>query len=337
MAKKPTLSSVANEAGVSISTASQVMRDTGRISEETRQKVQSAAKRLRYVPNHAAAAMRSGENREIGFILNKLANPFNSEVVSGAMDLLEAEGYMVSVLDAQGDPGRQNRQLEACIKFGRGGLIWVPAADTPQGALELLNTHRLPTVTFMRKVSRSFDFVGVQNSEAMSLAAQHLIDLGHERIAYFGGTEQTSVRIERIEGYRDALSQIDGAQPVIWPCRESKRAGVEAIMALRQAHPEVAGIVCNGDVVALGACLGLTQSGLKIGRDFSVVGFDDIEEAAISTPALTTMGINPRKLGARLAEILLDRMRTPELPICHSEYSATLIVRETTGQYHRNS
>ncbi|WP_170387851.1 LacI family DNA-binding transcriptional regulator [Ruegeria atlantica] len=331
MTKKPTLSSVAKEAGVSVPTVSQVMRGTGRISEKTRQKVLSAAKRLRYVPNQAAATMRSGDNREIGFILNKLANPFNAEVVSGAVDLLEAEGFMVSVLDAQGDLQRQDRLMEACIRFGRRGLIWVPALDTNEDAMELLNTHSVPAVTFMRKVSQSLDHVGVLNNEALVQATQHLIDLGHRHIAYFGGTEQTSVREERIAGYLSAFEKLDGAHPIIWPCEETKRAGVEAITELRQQHPEVTGIVCNGDVVALGACFGLIQFDLKPGHDFSVVGFDDIEDAAVSTPGLTTMAINPKKLGTRLAEVLLDRMRSPELPVRHFEYSATLIVRGTSG------
>ncbi len=331
MMKKPTLSSVAKEAGVSVPTVSQVMRDTGRISEQTRQKVLNAAKRLRYVPNHAAATMRSGENREVGFMLNKLANPFNSEVVSSAVDLLESEGFMVSILDAQGDLQRQDRLMEACIRFGRGGLIWVPALETKEDSLELMNAHNVPTVTFMRKVSKSLDYVGVLNTEALIQATQHLIDLGHRHIAYFGGTEQTSVREERIAGYFDALKPLDGVQPIVWPCDDNKRAGFDAIAALRKQHPEVTSIVCNGDVVALGACLGLIRSGLTPGLDFSVVGFDDIEDAGIATPGLTTMAINPKMLGTRLAEVLLDRLRTPNLPVRHLEYSATLKVRETSG------
>lgn len=336
MAKKPTLSSVAEEAGVSVPTVSQVMRDTGRISEKTRQKVLSAAKRLRYVPNHAAATMRSGENREIGFILNKLANPFNSEVASSAVDFLEAEGFMVSILDAQGSLQRQDHHLEACIRFGRGGLIWVPALETSEDSVELLKAHSVPAVTFMRKVSRSLDHVGILNTEALTDATQHLMDLGHKHIAYFGGTEQSSVREERITGYLNALEQMDGVQPIVWPCDENKRAGFDAIAALRKQHPEVTGIVCNGDVVALGACFGLIQTGLKPGHDFSVVGFDDIEDADVTTPGLTTMAINPRKLGARLAEILLERIRTPELPVRHFEYAATLKVRGTSGEAPKN-
>ena len=101
MSGRPTLASVAKEAEVSIPTVSQVMRGTGRISEQTRRKVLKAAKKLHYVPDSRAASIRSGENREIGFVINQLLNPFNAEVVSGVVDLLDAEGYLVSILDTR--------------------------------------------------------------------------------------------------------------------------------------------------------------------------------------------------------------------------------------------
>lgn len=94
MSDRPTLGTVAKEAGVSVPTVSQVIRGTGRISDKTRAKVLAAVKKLHYVPDSRAASMRSGENREIGFVINQLANPFNAEVVSGVVDLLEAEGYL---------------------------------------------------------------------------------------------------------------------------------------------------------------------------------------------------------------------------------------------------
>ena len=132
MEKKPKLAHVAQEAGVSVATASQVLRGAGRISEATRKKVLAAAERLHYVRDGRAASMRSGENREIGFAIHQIANPFNAEVISGVSDLLESEGYLVSVLDSNDDTDRQRRNLEAFIRSSRGGLLWVPAQDTDQ-------------------------------------------------------------------------------------------------------------------------------------------------------------------------------------------------------------
>ncbi|MEM8555845.1 MAG: LacI family DNA-binding transcriptional regulator, partial [Pseudomonadota bacterium] len=333
MSGKPKLETVAKEAGVSVPTVSQVMRGTGRISEKTRKRVLEAAQRLNYVPDRRAAAMRSGQNREIGLAIHQMSNPFNAEVISGVSDLLEREGFFVSVLDARNDPERQGKHLEAFIGNGRGGLLWVPALNTPKETADLLVTNRVPTVTFLRRPDHGqFDHVGIRNAEATAQATRHLADLGHSEIAYLGGTEMTPVRRERILGYRQTIEDLGLSPPVVWDCEDNKLAGLNEILRLREAHPHVTGVVCNGDVVALGACLGLMRAGLTPGGDMSIVGFDDIADAAVATPPLTTMAVKPYDLGQRLAQVLLDRMRRPELPVTISEVAAKLVQRASTGQ-----
>lgn len=332
MAKRPNLKSVANEAGVSVATASQVLRGAGRISEKTRKKVLDAAKKLHYVPDARAASMRSGENREIGFTIHSIANPFNAEVISGVSDLLETEGYLVSILDSQDDPERQRRQLEAFIRGSRGGLLWVPAKNTPRSTFDLLRSHRIPTVTFLRQGGASdFDHVGILNAQATKQATLHLAGLGHKNIAFLGGQADVEVRNQRIAGYLSALSDCGLGPEVIWDSADDKRAGLEAMTALYEAHPEVTGIVCNGDMVALGACLAMDRLGLSPGKDISIVGFDDIQDAAVAMPPLTTMAASPYRLGRRLARVLLDRINEPEASIAKSEITAELVVRQTTG------
>ena len=285
MSSRPTLGSVAREAGVSIPTVSQVMRGTGRISEHTRLKVLKAAKALHYVPDSRAAAIRSGDSREIGFVINQLLNPFNAEVVSGVVDLLEAEGYLVSILDTRDDASRQSSHLEAFIRNGRGGLLWVPAMDTSNETFDLLRVHRTPTVTFLRPAGNDFDHVGIRDSEATLTATNYLADLGHHHIAYLGGTDMTSVRSARIAGYQQAMALRNYGESIVWQSKDNKRAGMDALIALRKAHPEITAVVCNGDMVALGACLALLRCGDRPGHEVSIVGFDDIDDAAVATPS----------------------------------------------------
>lgn len=331
MPVKPTLSTVAKEAGVSIPTVSQVLRGTGRISDQTRDKVLQAAQKLRYVRNSRAASMRSGENREIGFVINQLTNPFNAEVIGGVVDLLEAEGYLVSIVDTRDDAKRQSRQLEAFIRHGRGGLLWVPAIETPDETFDLISKQGIPTVTFLRNSRRDLDHVGIRNAEATSTATGYLADLGHKHIAYLGGTDMAAVRKDRIAGYRQALAARGLGPAIVWDTGDNKLAGLEAMLALRLEHPEVTAVVCNGDMVALGASLALVRSGLRPGKDLSVIGFDDITDAAVATPPLSTMAVCPHKLGRKLARVLLDRIQDPEMPPTVVEVSAELVERETTG------
>ena len=329
--KRPKLETVANKAGVSVATVSQVLNGTGRISEKTRAKVLNAASELQYVPDGRAASMRSGDLREIGMIIHFIANPFNAEVISGVSDTLEANDYLVSVLDSQDNADRQRRNLEAFIRSSRGGLLWVPAQNTPDDTIDLLRTHNIPTVTFLREpYDTDFDHVGIENTQATQKATEHLIELGHTKIAYFGGTDLNIVRQSRINGYQAALKKHGLENSLIWDAQNTKSAGLSAMLELREKHPEITGIVCNGDVVALGACHALRRRNEIAGQDVSVIGFDDIQDALTATPPLTTMTVKPYDLGVKLANTLLSRIKAPDAPITSTFMPAELTIRDTT-------
>ena len=333
MSGKPKLETVAKAAGVSTATASQVLRGVGRISEATRKKVLAAAKELHYVRDGRAASMRSGENREIGFVIHQIANPFNAEVISGVTDQLDSEGYLVSILDSRDDLERQRKNLEAFIQSSRGGLLWVPAQNTSDETFDLLAANGMPTVTFLRRSGKGrFDHVGIQNSEASAVATRYLASLGHTRIAYLGGEANYGVRTERIAGYKEALEQLNLSSPSVIESHDDKISGMEAMFRLHQTSPDVTAVVCNGDMVAIGACAAINQMGMTPGREISVIGFDDIQDAAIASPPLTTMAVSPYQLGRKLARVALDRIHDPKMPTAVSLVPAELVVRETTGE-----
>ena len=332
MKNKPNLKSVAKLAEVSVPTASQVMRGTGRISENTRKKVLEAAKTLHYVPDGRAAAMRSGENREIGMIIHQIANPFNAEVISGLSDLLDRNNYLLSVLDSRDEIDRQQRNLEAFIRSSRGGLIWVPAHDTPKETIDMVKAYEIPTITFLREVGHAnFDHIGIHNLEAVKNATQYLIDYGHKKIAFLGGWQNSSVRQERVLGYKMSLEANDIAWSAIIDSDENKRSGKEAMENLLTRHPDVSGVICNGDMVALGGCYALQERDIVPGREISIIGFDDVADAFFATPSLTTIQTQPYKLGQLLAKTIMDRIENPETPICTVLTDANLVKRLTTG------
>ena len=309
MNKRTKLIDVAKTAGVSLATVSQVMRGVGRISEDTRNKVLSAAKAINYVPDARAASMRSGVSREVGLLIHHISNPFNAEVTSGISDTLDSHNYLLSILDGHDDFERQERQIKNLLGHARGGLIWVPAMNTPDATFELLKRYKLPTVTFLRRAGRNdFDHLGIDNAGATYEATKHLLQQGHEHIAFFGGRKDVETRLERIRGYTLAMQEFAHTQSIVFPCVQSKTGGLEGITQLRSQYPQVSAIVCNGDQVALGAMIGLQKTGIQVGKKFSVVGFDDIEDAKLAIPTLTTLAIHPYELGQKLAKILLERV-----------------------------
>lgn len=332
MTKKPNLKSLAQTAGVSVPTASQVMRGTGRISPETRKKVLKAAEQLHYVPDGRAASMRSGEKREIGMLIHQIANPFNAEVISGVSDHLEEHGYLVSILDSRDDVQHQKKNLEAFIRSSRGGLIWVPAHDTPKTTIDLLRTHSIPTVTFLRQSKfAQFDHIGLENTQATYAATHHLITLGHQNIVFFGGEPHSDVRQERIEGFKKAMNEHQLHDLLIWDAHDDKRSGADALRELLAQYPRTTALICNGDMIALGACFALQQAGKSPGKDLSIIGFDDIQDAALSTPALSTISTQPYALGTLLAKTILDRIKHPSQPTKTSQIQTQLILRDTTS------
>ena len=329
---RTTLKTLARASGVSVATASQVIRGVGRISEHTRKRVLSTAEKMNYIPDGNAISMRSGERPEIGMIIQELANPFNAEVVSGVSDSLEKHGYFVSVLDSRNDIERQKRNIEAFIRSARGGLIWVPAHNTPSKTVEILRNYRIPTITFLRQIKGAdFDHVGIKNLEGTEIATDYLIGLGHTKIAYFGGDTNSDVRKARVQGYELSLKKNGISWRVIWSSEDTKRSGVERFHDLLSEYPEVTALVCNGDMVALGACLALQSKGLQPGKDISVVGFDNVMDAKIVTPSLTTMAVNPYSLGQILAETILKRINDTERPQSTYLNNPELIIRNSAG------
>ena len=333
MAERPTIHTVARTAGVSISTVSQVMRGRGRISDETRRKVLRAAEKVNYVQDRRAAAMRSGESRDIGLLIHNIANPFNAEVVVGANAYLEERGYLVFVLDALDDAARQRRYLQTMMGSSPGGLLWVPAKETDAETIDWVRINSPTTVSFLRALSgHPFDHVGIDNTRGASLATRHLMELGHRHIAFLGGDHGSDTILQRVAGYVSALMRGQDAAPIVRECAETKTAAMDAAIALLDAHPEVTGIVCNCDVVAAGVTLGLARLGLEPGRDVSVTGFDDIEDARLWSPPLTTIAVDPKGIGQQLAVALLERKANLDAPVRTVNLPVRLEARASSGR-----
>lgn len=332
MSSRVTIVTVAEEAGVSTSTVSQVMRGSGRISAKTREKVLEAAKRINYQRDHHAAALRSKQFKEIGLLINQLSNPFNAAVVAGVSNRLETEGYLVFVLDTHDEEERQRRYIDTLIGGARGGLLWVPTVGTSDDLIDQVIARNLPTVTFLRQLPKAkFDHVGIENKTGTFNATQYLIKLGHKKIAFLGGEDRVDVRRQRVAGFADAMSQYTLKPVSITPCRETKTEAADAMVDILKKHPQITAVVCSGDMVAMGATLGLGRMGKTAGDDVSIIGFDGTEEAALWTPSLSTLTVDAFYLGEQLAQTLLERIAKPGMPLKNISLSARLDIRKTTS------
>ena len=328
-----TVNDIARAAGVSRATVSLVLRESPLVHADTRARVQAELARQRYVYNRSAANLRRRTSSSVALVINDLSNPFFAEFAAGVDQALAAKGYVTLLGSAGESPQRQQAVLSSLMEHTPAGLILSPAEDSDGDSLRRVLGHS-NVLLFNRAVSGTdWDFLALDNSHGACLATRHVIGLGHRRIAFFGGHASSSSCQQRREGYARAMAEAGLEVREEWLV-ESAPNRVEA--AQRTAELFACGTVptaavCYNDNVALGLMLGLAARGIRAGRDFSVTGFDDISEAAATTPALTTVAVNPRERGRQAAELLLQRIEHPEAEPRHTVAQVELRIRESCG------
>lgn len=309
-----TIHDVAARASVSKSTVSLVLQGSQLIRESTAQKVREAARSLGYVYNRRAGELRRQSSRVIGVLINDLMNPFFAEVLVGLERRLVDAGYTVLMAHSAENLARQEQLLQTMREQNVAGLALCPVLGTPPALARAVSAWGLPLVVMVRTLGRgSYDFAGSDNALGVERACAHLIGTGQRAIAFLGGLSGP-VLGQRLRGYRAALSKAGiAARPAsIFGCLPNRSGGRESMLALLERRPEIRAAVCYNDLVAFGALSALGQRGLQAGRDFALMGFDNVLDAAHSNPPLSTMDIRPTQLGEQAAAILLQRIAQPQ-------------------------
>ena len=331
-----TLTEVAGHAGVSRSTVSLVLRGSPLVAAETRERVQAAMAALGYIYNRGAANLRAARTQTVGLLVCELNNPFYAELTAGVDDVLDTEGFVAFIANTAEQPERQDRFLQRMREHNVDGVILCPAAGTQAELLDRLDRWRLPCVQALRFVSdQGRDYAGVDYQAGIETVTEHLISLGHRRIAFVGGTLDHSAYAARHAGFTAAMRRHGLADDLVLRCPLTRRSGAEMADHLlnRPQAPMAAptAALCYNDVVALGLMLGLEARGLRAGRDLAVTGFDDVPEAALSRPALTTVATSARQIGQEAARLLLRRIADPQGPPERIILPSRLVVRQSCG------
>ena len=327
-----TLTEVAGHAGVSRSTVSLVLRGSPLVAAETRERVQAAMAALGYIYNRGAATLRAARTQTVGLLVCELNNPFYAELTAGVDDVLDAEGFVAFIANTAEQPERQERFLQRMREHNVDGVILCPAAGTPPDLLDRLDRWRLPAVQALRSVSDAGrDYAGVDYQAGVETLVDHLVGLGHRRIAFVGGTLDHSAYAARHAGFTAAMRRHGLTDHPVLRCPLTRRSGAEVADDLLNRPQSPTAALCYNDVVALGLMLGLEARGLRAGRDLAVTGFDDVPEAALSRPALTTVATSARQIGQEAARLLLRRIADPQGPPERIILPRRLVVRSSCG------
>jgi len=307
-----TLQDIAAHAGVSRSTVSLVLRESPLVAERTRESVRASIKALGYVYNRGAAALRSSRTHTLGVVVYDIANPFFGAMVAGIDAALHRENYVSFLANSEDSPQRQLRFLERMREHRVDGLLLCPAEGTDPTLIETLGEWNMPCVQVLRHIGEPpFDYAGTDFEQGVRLAVDHLVAKGHRQIAFIGGEAEHSATLARWRGYFTAIAS-HGLVARHLRTALSRRAGFEAIQTLMAEPTPPSAVVCHNDLMAFGAMLGLKRLGLIPGVDCAVVGTDDVEEAALSDPTLTSVATHPYAIGEEAARLALRRIADPD-------------------------
>ncbi|WP_052144918.1 LacI family DNA-binding transcriptional regulator [Halalkalibacter okhensis] len=321
---------VAKYAGVSVATVSRVLKGDSNVKQSTKEKVLKAVKELNYVPNTLARNLSNMQSKKILVVVPKVSNSVFSSVFHGIQNVINENGYQVILIETF---NRRDSSVPELIKDRTvEGAILLSAMMTEDEFEEKF--QGLPVVLAtdsLRERVRSTPSVSINNVQAAEKAVHYLANLGHRRIAYFGGRPDALGARERLEGYKKGFQQygLQIDETLIFEGDWSLKSGYELAKQLMSQKKLPTAIFAVSDNMAIGAIRALSEQGVRIPEDISIVGFDNIAVSEYVTPALTTIEQPSVQIGEKAAEMLLKILSHQPLEQMHVEINSNLIIRNS--------
>jgi DNA-binding LacI/PurR family transcriptional regulator len=334
-----TLSEVARLAGVTSATVSNVLRQRGKVGEQTRARVLAAVEQLGYRPNLTARALAEGRAPTLALMVSSIANPFYPEFALAAERAARDHGRFLIVCNTNDDPATGRAYLDQIAGTLSDGVL-IMNAKLSLDDLRKTEQRGAPVVLCMWEkpdAPPELPCIAVDFHAAGAIAARHLMELGHRHIGALVGSKMTGIHAERYHGYLAACASAGQTHPKNRTCfiADSVEAGYEATMHLLKTHPQLTAIFASNDLPALGALNAAADLGLKVPQDISVIGITDIQWAKLSRPALTTVAVPTARAAEMSIELLLELIQgnsAASAPVMRVTATPELIVRASTSR-----
>ncbi|MFX4301274.1 LacI family DNA-binding transcriptional regulator [Alicyclobacillus tolerans] len=331
-----TIKDVASLANVSASTVSRVLADSPRISPETKRRVREALEQLDYHPNVFARGLVTNMARAIGILIPPgmnefFQNPFFVEMMSGVSEVARESGWD-TVLSTSAK--NEEEVLDRMIRGRRVDGILLLGSRKDDIAIRKITEANFPAVLLGRPNQEiNFSSVNNDNVQAAYEATQHLLQLGHDRIGFLGGSSDLLVTVDRVQGYRKALQEW-GIQPEERMEVSSfflEQGGYLGMMRLLALSDRPTAVLASDDVLAFGAMRAAAELGYALPEELAIVGFNDIRLAEIANPSLTSVRVHMHELGVAAGELLLEQIQAGKPLTKHRVIQHELIVRNSCG------
>jgi DNA-binding LacI/PurR family transcriptional regulator len=330
--RQTSIKDIARLAKVSHPTVSRALQNSPLVNAETAAKIKKIAEDTGYRASAVARGLVTRRTRSIGLVVTTVDDPFAGEVACGIEQAANDLGYAVFLANSNADPRRERSVVQAFAERRVDGII-VTSSRVGAEYLPMLADLDVPMVLVNDQYPGAFvHSVKIANPEGSRMAADHLIALGHRRIAYVGDRSGYQSDTERFEGYREALAHAGIAFAPELAVRGDGRpeAAVEAVRSLLALERPPTAICCYNDMTALGAMRAIRAHGLRVPDDISVTGFDDLFFAGYLDPALTTVRQPMRRMGQLAMENLFKLLSGGD-SVAQIKVDAELIVRSSTG------
>jgi DNA-binding LacI/PurR family transcriptional regulator len=324
---------IARIAGVSLGTVSHVLNNTANVRAPLRKRVLDAVQAVGYQPSQLARGLRRDKTNVIGMVIPDITNPFFPGVVRGAEDIAFSNGYRLVLCNTDNDHAKELVHLKELRTYLPAGLIVIPS-NFSDLTTQVESYRRAGTgVVCVDRLPRNWvgDSVTANNEEGALNATRHLIDMDHKRLAMIVGPLHLTNARDRLNGFRRALRQarIPIAAEYIQETSFDKHGGYSKTHLLLRLIPRPTAIFAGNDMIALGALRAIREAGLRCPEDVSVMGFDNLDLAELTHPALSSVSQSGYQLGTTAAHILIERLHGDRSPAKHIVLPTSLILRNS--------
>lgn len=331
------IGAIARRAKVSTATVSRTLNRNGAVRPETAKRVWRAAEELNYFPNSHARALVSGRSRLLGLIVSDITNPFFPELVRQFESLAQQHQYDLILTSTDYQTDRMTACLRRMLERKVDGVALM-TSEMDEGLIEELSRRGVPLVFMdVGQVGPRMSHVAMDYANGIRQAVDHVVGLGHRRIAFVSGPLSLhSARVRR-DAFVDGLRRrgITPDKKLILESTHTAEGGQHATEALLRARPRPTAIVCSNDWTAIGALHALDAAGLRVPEDISLVGFDDTPIASYSRPPLTTVRMSAADIGATACKALFNLIEDKKHEGALLRIPTELVVRGSTARARR--
>ena len=326
---------IAQAANVSIATVSRTINGVATVNPQMAKRVLAVIDELDYFPNTQARALVSGRSRIFGLIVPEITNPFFPELIQGFEDIAVEHGYEILVSSTNNDPGRMSHCIRRMLERKVEGVA-VMTFGSEEPLLDQLAKRKVPLVFIDVGPDRpSISLLKVDYHHGIHQAVQHLVALGHRKIAFIRGPMKLHSAQSRKAAFSRSLHECGIAPNPAWIIEgdHTLEGGIAAMQQLLAVSPMPTAVICSNDMTAIGVMHKLYRAGLRVPDDLSVIGFDDIHISEVTIPPLTTVQMSRFELARSAFHALRAHVDKSELSMPKHEYDiqTDLIVRESTS------